>query len=98
MRQPKRALIERELTLALEGSPMHTTCAQLATLVVDRLEELGIVGGYVAEELPVAQLEQVQAPDVAKELVAWLDNNVRRCGHGYIDITCGQCMAGWLPR
>ena len=52
----------------------------------------------VTDSSLVATLEAREAPDLAKELTAWLDANVSRCGHGYISITCGQCFAGWLPR
>ena len=29
--------------------------------------------------------------DVTAGLVEWLDTNVRRCGHGYLHVTCGDC-------
>lgn len=29
-------------------------------------------------------------------LADWLDANVRRCGHGYIHISCGDCNRGGL--
>lgn len=38
-----------------------------------------------------ATLEAREAPDLAKEIVAWLDNNVVRCGHG--GVMCGLCYA-----
>ena len=28
---------------------------------------------------------------IAAAFVMWLDENVRRCGHGYIHVTCGDC-------
>ena len=36
--------------------------------------------------------------DPAAEFVEWLKTHIRLCDHGYTFITCGPCMAPWLPR
>jgi len=35
-------------------------------------------------------------PDPVAELCASIKENIRLCDHGYIHITCGQCVATWL--
>lgn len=32
------------------------------------------------------------------ELCEYIKDRIRLCDHGYIYITCGQCVASWLPR
>lgn len=76
---------------AANDEPEGARCIHLSDTLAKLLAaELRTHGG--------ATLEVRQAPDLAKELTAWLDDNVSRCGHGTIYITCGPCMAGLLPR
>ena len=38
------------------------------------------------------------AIDPMREVADYLKDRIALCGHGSISITCGPCMAPWLPR
>jgi len=43
----------------------------------------------------IAEAEK-QKPDPIAELCESIRKDIRLCDHGYIHITCGQCVATWL--
>ena len=63
---------------------------QLASRTAAALDDL--IATARAEFQAAGVLEVREAPDLAKELIAWLDNNVMRCGHGTIGVSCHLCM------
>lgn len=96
VREVAREVLVREVTRAIAGTPTQATIQTIAQAVIDRLEELGIVGGYVPIEGET--LQAIEAPDVVGALTKWLDANVMKCSHGYALIGCGLCMADQLRR
>ena len=57
---------------------------------IPALEATGGSGHADALKVIVSALGQV-GPLGSFDPGRWLDENVRRCGHGYIHISCGDC-------
>ena len=53
--------------------------------------------GCLAVKSPVSETPTTASkPDPVADLCASIKDNIRLCDHGYIHITCGQCVALWL--
>jgi hypothetical protein len=50
---------------------------------------------FAGDEIP-AHVESREDP--IAEVGQWIKDRVGLCGHGVIQVTCGSCMANWLPR
>ena len=48
-----------------------------------------------AQLLPLVQAVSKALDDLAEgsAMTRWLDKNVRRCQHGYVESSCGECCS-----
>ena len=55
-------------------------------------------GEFKPMVVPVEEAHPDPIAAAAAELAAFIKQRIALCGHGTIDVTCGACMAAWLPR
>jgi len=54
-------------------------------------------GEFSPRDPPPMQPIELRA-EPAAEFFEWLKDRIAICGHGQVSVTCGPCMAPWLPR
>lgn len=61
------------------------------------IQDSTIAGAVVKLLMAVDVASREQTREAATSgLVPWLEENVRKCDHGYVFVTCGPCMSAWI--
>ena len=76
--------LERELAEARESASVYVA---LAAAHAERADKAAAPSHGAA---PVA--------DPVADLCKHIKDSIRLCDHGYIHMTCGTCVASWIPR
>lgn len=85
-----------------QGATLEVTVARACGLPVlwagnlAPVSEIGTTDPLAPAAILAEAEKQEQKPDPIAELCKSIRNDIRLCDHGYIHITCGQCVAPWL--
>ena len=60
-------------------------------------------GEYMPKDLPPMppgglEVREDQLAAAAADVAQFIKDRIALCGHGLISVTCGPCMAPWVPR